>query len=451
MSVQRVFIANRGEIAVRIVRACHELGLEAIAAYSEADKGGLSVKMADGAECVGGSRSLTSYLAIENIIKAAKDAGCDALHPGYGFLAESPVLARRCAESNITFIGPQAHVVERMGNKLEAREAVSKWGVPVAPGSSEVRDWEEARQIGDTIGYPIMVKAAAGGGGRGIKVIRGKLEVEESFKTASAEALAAFGDGALFVEKYIEDGRHIEVQILGDAKGNVVHLGERDCSLQRRYQKVAEEATGSAISQSVRELIRESAVKISKNIGYQNAGTVEFMVDQKTGKFYFLEMNTRIQVEHPVTEMVTGVDLVQAQIKIAGGSPIPFHQEEVRFVGHAIEVRITAENAANSFRPSPGIIAKWRPAGGYGVRVDTYGYQGALVPPYYDSLIAKLIVHAPSRVHAIMKMQRALSDFEVEGIDTTIPFLRRLVSELDFVQGNYNTRWLELNLDTLTR
>ncbi|MGA0316034.1 MAG: acetyl-CoA carboxylase biotin carboxylase subunit, partial [Alphaproteobacteria bacterium] len=289
------------------------------------------------------------------------------------------------------------------------------------------------------------------GGGRGIKVIRGKLEVEESFKTASAEALAAFGDGALFVEKYIEDGRHIEVQILGDAQGNVVHLGERDCSLQRRYQKVAEEAPGLAISQSVRELIRESAVKISKKIGYQNAGTVEFMVDQKTGKFYFLEMNTRIQVEHPVTEMVTGIDLVQAQIKIAGGSSIPFPQEKVQFVGHAIEVRITAENAANSFRPSPGIIAKWRPADGDGVRVDTYGYQGALVPPYYDSLIAKLIVHAPSRVHAIMKMQRALSDFEVEGIDTTIPFLKRLVSELDFVQGNYNTRWLELNLDTLIR
>jgi len=450
MAIKRVLVANRGEIAARVVRACHALGREAIAAHSEADANGFSVQLADGAAHIGGARPNESYLIPEKLIEAARETGCDALHPGYGFLAESPVLAQQCADAGIAFIGPDAESIRRMGNKLEARAAAGDWGVPVAPGSLQVHDWREAKEIGDEIGYPLMVKAAAGGGGRGIKIIRNEGEIEAAVTTAAAEAMAAFGDDALFVERYIEDARHIEVQILGDSHGNVVHVGERDCSLQRRYQKAVEEAPAAMIPVAMRDAIRESAVTIAQKIGYRNAGTVEFIADQSSGQFFFLEMNTRIQVEHPVSEMITGIDLVEAQIKIADGDPLPFAQSDIEFSGHAIEVRVTAENAAAGFQPSPGEITRWVPPEGDGVRLDTHCHEGAVVTPFYDSLLAKLIVHAPTRMRAVAKLQQALDDFEVEGVTTTIPFLRRLSAELDYVRGEFNTRWLEQNLDDLT-
>lgn len=450
MTIKRVLVANRGEIAVRIVRACHALGREAIAAHSEADSGSLAAQLADGVVCIGPPRPGDSYLRADALIDAARETGCDALHPGYGFLAESPDLARLCDEAGIIFIGPEAETIRQMGNKLEARAAAGDWGVPVAPGSLQVNHWQDAAKIGAEIGYPLMVKAAAGGGGRGIKIIRQESELEDAINTAAAEAKAAFGDDALFVERYIEDARHIEVQILGDSHGNLVHLGERDCSLQRRYQKVVEEAPAAMIPEELRDDIRAAAVTIAEKVGYRNAGTVEFIVDQQSDQFFFLEMNTRIQVEHPVSEMITGIDLMAAQIQVADGEALPFTQSDISYDGHAIECRITAEAPDQGFQPRPGTITRWNPPAGEGVRVDTHCHDGAVVSPFYDSLLAKLIVHAPTRLQAVAKMQAALAEFEVVGVDTTIPFLRRLTSELDYVRGKFNTKLLEQNLDDLT-
>lgn len=447
MSISRVLVANRGEIAVRIIRACQALGLESVAAVSEADRDSLPAKMADRAVCVGPARSANSYLKVDALLAAALGTGSDAIHPGYGFLSEAPGLAEACTKHGVTFIGPRAESIRQMGDKLQAREIVGAYGIPTVPGSRRVRDSLEATAFGEEIGFPVLLKAAAGGGGRGIKIVERCGDLRESFEAAAAEARAAFGDDAMYVERYIANARHIEVQILGDRFRNVVHLGERDCSLQRRYQKIVEEAPAFSVPDGLREKIREAAVTIAQEIRYENAGTVEFILDRDSGQFYFLEMNTRIQVEHPVTEMITGLDLVKEQIGIADGRPLSFSQSDVRFRGHAIECRINAESPSQGFRPCPGRIAEWRSPSGQGIRVDSHCYSGYFVPPYYDSLLAKLITHGANRQEAIERMGHALEDFRVTGVDTGIPFLRSLVRDPDYVEGKVNTRWLEQKLD----
>ncbi len=443
MSVSRVLVANRGEIAVRVIRACQALGIETVAVFSEADRHSMGPQIADRAVCIGPPRSADSYLRVGALIETALGTGCDALHPGYGFLAESPALAEACVENSIQFVGPRAESIRLMGNKLEAREAVKAYGVPLVPGSPRVRSAQEAASVAAEIGFPVLFKAAAGGGGRGIKIVHESDQLQSTFETAAAESLAAFGDDSLYMERFVGNGRHIEVQVLGDRFGNVVHLGERDCSVQRRYQKIIEEAPAHAVSEALREEIRETAATAARRIGYESAGTVEFMLDQDANKFYFLEMNTRIQVEHPVTEMITGVDLVQEQLRIASGNPLPFTQTDVRFFGHSIECRITAESALRNFQPSPGLLTEWAPPTGPGLRIDTHCYPGYVVPPFYDSMIAKLITRGASRAEAIQRMKDALMDFRVEGIETNIPFLAWLMDEQDYLEGRLNTRWLE--------
>jgi acetyl-CoA carboxylase biotin carboxylase subunit len=443
MSVSRVFVANRGEIALRVVNACRALGVETVAAFSEADKDSLPARAADRAVCIGPARAADSYLNIEKIIATAQTSNADALHPGYGFLAERPELAEACEKKGIKFIGPSAESIRQMGNKLQARALAKKFGVPVGAGSEKVRDVKEATKLAAQIGFPVLIKAAAGGGGRGMKVVSSSGELKRAFETAAAEARAAFGDPTLYLERYIANARHVEVQILGDRFGNVVHVGERDCSLQRRHQKVVEEAPAASLAPKVREEIQAAAVTIAKKSGYENAGTVEFILDQNTQRYYFLEMNTRIQVEHPVSEAISGMDLVQEQIRIAGGAKLSRSQSEIKLSGHAIECRINAESAAHGFRPSPGLITGWRPPEGNHVRLDSHCYPGYRVPPYYDSLLAKLIVRGNNRIEAVGKMQEALENFFVSGIDTTIPFLRFVTQRLDYVKGNVNTRWLE--------
>jgi acetyl-CoA carboxylase biotin carboxylase subunit len=450
MALSRVFIANRGEIAVRIVKACHAMGIDAIIGHSDADSDSMAVARADSAIRIGPPRPTDSYLDVEAVVAAAKESNCDALHPGYGFLAESPSLAEACTKAGIIFIGPDAATIRRMGNKLEARDAVSGWNIPVVPGSKIVRSATEATAIAETIGFPLMIKAAAGGGGRGIKVVTQDSELSPAIEAAAAEAMAAFGDNKLFIERYIPNARHIEVQILGDKDGNVVHLGERDCSIQRRYQKVVEEAPARTVSDKISGDIREAAVTIATQAGYCNAGTIEFIFDQDNDEFYFLEMNTRIQVEHPVTEMITGVDLVQEQLHIAAGEPLRMKQSDITFSGHAIECRITAEAPEENFRPCPGRISAWSPPDMEGVRIDSHCTTGTVITPFYDSLLAKLIVHGDSRFQAIARMQEALRRFNIDGIETSLPFLRRLASELDYLKGDINTRWLEDNLKHLT-
>jgi acetyl-CoA carboxylase biotin carboxylase subunit len=447
MSVTRVLVANRGEIAVRIIRACKSLGIETVAAVSEADRQSLPAKLADRAICIGPARSTESYLKPQTVVATALAAACDALHPGYGFLSEKAELAQACADSNITFIGPTAKNITDMGDKLAARRIAIDAGVPTTPGSEKFKSHREATQIAEAIGYPVLLKAAAGGGGRGIKLVRNSAEMGATFTTASAEARAAFGDDTIYIEKYIEDARHIEVQILGDQFGNVIHLGERDCSLQRRHQKIVEEAPAYAISQPVREKISQAAVMLAQSIGYRNAGTIEFIYDNATQNFYFLEMNTRIQVEHPVTEMITGVDLVAQQLLIARGQPVSIKQSDVRLLGHAIECRINAESPHHGFRPCPGTITRWHPPEGNGIRVDSHCYSGYYVPPYYDSLLAKLIVHAPDRAAAVERTKQALAAFHIEGIDTGIPFLQTVIDGAEYVSGKVNTRWLERKLE----
>jgi acetyl-CoA carboxylase biotin carboxylase subunit len=447
MSVSRVLIANRGEIAVRIIKACQSLGIETVAAVSEADRESLAAKLANRSVCIGPPRSTDSYLKTATLIAAAQATGCDALHPGYGFLSERAELAQACADNKLTFVGPSAENITVMGDKLQARQIASSSGVSTVPGSDHARTPEEAAQLAEKIGYPILLKASAGGGGRGIKLVSNAAEMEMTFKTAAAEAQAAFGNNTLYMERYVGDARHIEVQILGDHFGNVVHLGERDCSLQRRHQKIIEEAPAYALAAEVRAKICEAAATLARSIGYRNAGTIEFIYDNETQEFFFLEMNTRIQVEHPVTEMITGVDLVAQQLLIAGGQPLALKQSDITFTGHAIECRINAESPQHGFRPCPGRITNWQAPDGAGVRVDSHCYSGYFVPPYYDSLLAKLIVHGANRDEAINKTRQALASFHVAGIDTGIPFLQTVIDDQHYRSGHVNTRWLERKLE----
>jgi len=447
MSVRRVLIANRGEIAVRIIRACQSLAIETVAAVSEADRESMAARLANRAVCIGPARSIDSYLKVENLIAAAQGTGCDALHPGYGFLSERASLAQACAENDITFVGPSAENIMQMGDKLEARKIARSAGVPLVPGSDHAKNPDQAAQLAEEIGYPLLLKASAGGGGRGIKLVSNRDEIENTFRTAAAEARAAFGNDMLYMEKYVGNARHIEVQILGDSQGNVIHLGERDCSLQRRHQKIIEEAPAYAVPPEVRAKICNAAAVLARSIGYRSAGTIEFIYDNASAEFYFLEMNTRIQVEHPVTEMITGVDLVAQQLHIARGESLPFKQSDIRFAGHAIECRINAESPQHGFRPCPGHIADWQEPRGPGIRVDTHCFPGYFVPPYYDSLLAKLIVHADTRQDAENRTSQALDHFHVSGIDTLIPFLKTVIDDPEYRAGAVNTRWLEKKLE----
>jgi acetyl-CoA carboxylase biotin carboxylase subunit len=441
--MKRVLVANRGEIAVRVIRACQALGLESVAVYSEADRGALHTRLADRAVCIGPAPASGSYLNVTAILATALGTGCDAIHPGYGFLAENAAFAEACAERGLRFVGPTPEAIRLMGDKLQARETMAKLGVPIIPGSDgPLRSPAEAGIAAEGIGYPLLLKAAAGGGGRGMRVIRSASELAEGFVAAQAEARAAFGDGTLYAERFLENVRHVEVQIVADGQGACIHLGERDCSVQRRYQKLLEEAPSPVLSPARRAEMTEAAVAVARHIDYRNAGTVEFVLDQ-TDRFYFLEMNTRIQVEHPVTEMLTGLDLVAEQLRIAAGEPLGFSQSEIRFKGHAIECRINAEAPEADFRPSPGVIAEWRPPRGEAIRVDTHCYPGCAVPPFYDSLVAKVIVAGEDRGQAVQKMKRALREFVVSGIDTTIPFHLRLLEDPRFGRCEVNTRWVE--------
>lgn len=449
MAVNRLLVANRGEIAVRIIKACQSLGIESVAAVSEIDRDSMPARLADRSVCIGPARSAESYLKVDALVATALGTGCDALHPGYGFLAEKFELAEACAKHGITFVGPRADSIRQMGNKLLARAAVREFGVPLVPGSDNVRNFADAGKVAAEIRYPVLLKAAAGGGGKGIKIVREDGELQTAFETAAAEARAAFGDPTLYIERYIPNARHIEVQVIGDRFGNVVHVGERDCSLQRRYQKVVEEAPAACIPEELRERIREAGHRVAKEIKYENAGTVEFIYDEDQQDFFFLEMNTRIQVEHPVTEMVTGLDLVREQIRVAGGERLSFTQQDVRFSGHAIECRITAEAPWQGFRPCPGVLSEWNPPQGPGIRVDTQCFPGYCVPPFYDSLLAKLIVHGDDRKQAVARMKQALAGFAASGIDTTIPFLLAVMEEPDYVSGKVTTGWLEGRLDKL--
>lgn len=441
--ISRVLIANRSEIAVRIIRACRDLGIESVVAVSEADRDSLAARLADRAVCIGPARSSESYLRVGTIITAAVGTGADAIHPGYGFLAEQSDLPEACTEHGIIFIGPTAENIRQMGDKLQARKMAADLGIPVIPGSELVTDFEKALEVAEKVGYPMLLKAAAGGGGKGMKIVRRSKDMKAVFDEASAEAKAAFGDHRIYMEHFIPNARHIEIQILGDHHGHIVHLFERDCSLQRRYQKMVEEAPSPVVTAELREEISKAAQTITRHIRYQNAGTVEFIWDQDKRRFYFLEMNTRIQVEHPVTEMITGVDLVKEQIRIAAGEPLSFSQEELTLSGHAIECRINAESAETGFRPCPGKITQWIPPEGQGIRLDSHCYIGYTVPPFYDSLLGKLITWGKDRHQAIERMKAALSKFVVSGIDTTIPFYQRILKHPDYQNGKVHTRWVE--------
>jgi acetyl-CoA carboxylase biotin carboxylase subunit len=441
--ISRLLVANRGEIAVRIIRACRDLGVESVAAVSEADKDSMAAKLADRVICIGPARSAESYLRADTLLCAARGTGCNAIHPGYGFLAEQPDLAELCLQHGLTFIGPPPEVLRQMGNKLLARETVRRYSVPVIPGSGKVREVREAYEVAEEMGYPILIKAAAGGGGKGIKLVTGPEELKVTFETAAAEARMAFGDESLYFERFFSRARHIEVQIAADRLGNVIHGGERDCSMQRRYQKMIEEAPAPSLSDKQREEIRQAGVTIAREIKYESLGTVEFIYDQNTGRFYFLEMNTRIQVEHPVSEMISGIDLVKEQIRIAGDEPLRWSQSEVQLIGHAIECRINAETPELGFQPCPGRIEQWVEPQGTGIRVDTHCYSGYFISPYYDSLMAKLIVSGTDRSQAMERMRSALERFIVTGVDTTIPFLRKIFDQPEYIQGQIHTRWIE--------
>ena len=440
--INKVLIANRGEIAVRIIRACRELGMRTVAVFSEADRSALHAEIADEAVCIGPAQSKDSYLNISAMLAACELTGAQAIHPGFGFLSENAAFAHMCKRCNVTFIGPDAESISLMGDKAQARETMKKAGVPVIPGSDGlVGSMEEARHIAGEIGYPVMVKATAGGGGRGIRLVRTPDELEDAVTQARSEAGACFGNDGVYIEKFIENPHHIEFQILADNYGNTVYLGERDCSLQRRNQKVLEEAPSSYISDAQRRKMGLTAVKAAKACGYKNAGTVEFLVDRDKN-YYFMEMNTRIQVEHPITELVTGVDLVKQQILIACGEKLPFSQDDIKINGHAIECRINAENPKCGFRPSPGCIKALHMPGGPGIRIDSAVYQGYVIPPYYDSMIAKLIAFAPTRDEAIRKMRWALAEFLIEGVDTNIDYQLMILKDSDFCAANYDVGFL---------
>lgn len=440
----KVLIANRGEIAVRIIRACRELGIQTVAVYSEADKDALHTQLADESICIGPAKASDSYLNVQHVLSAAVVTNAEAIHPGFGFLSENSQFAAMCEECNITFIGPSAKTIDAMGNKINARHLMQEAKVPVIPGSEGViNSVEEALEIADSIGYPVMLKAAAGGGGKGIRKVLTKEDLPQHFTSAQQEAKAAFGNDDMYIEKIIYPARHIEVQILGDNYGHVVHLGERDCSLQRNNQKVLEESPSVVMSEEKRQLIGETAVRAAKAVNYQNAGTIEFLMN-KAGEFYFMEMNTRIQVEHPVTEMVSGIDLVKAQLKIAAGEELTMSQEDIVLTGHAIECRINAENPAFNFAPSPGKINNLLlPSGGMGLRVDSAMYSGYTIPPYYDSMIAKVIVHGEDRFDALMKMQRALTEIVTEGVTTNAEFQLDLIAHDQVIAGDYDTSFLQ--------
>ncbi|CFX49371.1 Acetyl-CoA carboxylase, biotin carboxylase [Syntrophomonas zehnderi OL-4] len=439
----KVLIANRGEIAVRIIRACRELNIATVAVYSKPDKPGLHVLMADEAVCIGDAPANHSYLNISNIIAAAKNTGAEAIHPGYGFLAENAYFAELCTTNNIKFIGPKSQVINLMGDKVKARELVTAVGVPLVPGSAgAVQSLAEAIKIADDIGYPVMIKASAGGGGKGMRLAHSKAALKEALDMAKLEAQAAFGNDEVYIEKYIEEPRHVEIQILGDEYGNIIHLGERDCSLQRRNQKLLEESPSTLVDEELRERMGAAAIKAAAAANYYNAGTIEFLVD-KDKNFYFIEMNTRVQVEHPVTEMVTGIDIVKEQIKIAAGERLNIKQEDVRLNGWAMECRINAEDPDHDFRPSPVMIGEYLPPGGPGVRVDSGVYSGYTITPYYDSMIAKVIVWGRDRNEAIVRMKRALLEFKATGAITTVPFHLKVLDNAFFQKGEVYTNFIQ--------
>lgn len=441
--IRKVLIANRGEIAVRIIRACREMGIESVAVYSEADRESLHTQLADEAVCIGPPSSAESYLSMERILSAAITSGADAIHPGFGFLSENSRFAELCEQCGLIFIGPKAEVIQKMGHKSQARNTMIEVGVPVIPGSKEpIFHANAGAKIAQTIGYPVIIKAALGGGGKGMRVCNTPDEFEQNFRMAQKEAQMAFGDGTMYLEHFVRHPRHIEFQILADEYGNVIHLGERDCSIQRNHQKLIEESPCAAISPKLRKAMGKAAVKAAKTVGYTNAGTVEFLLE-KTGKFYFMEMNTRIQVEHPVTEWVTGIDLIKEQIRISSGQPLQLKQEDVRLSGHAIECRINAEDPSHNFRPSPGVIKELHFPGGNGVRIDSAIYNGYQIPAFYDSMLAKLIVHADTREEAVLKMRSALGEVIVEGIQTNINYLYDILGHSDYCSGEFDIEFIE--------
>lgn len=441
--LKKILIANRGEIAVRIIRACREMGIKTVAVYSEADKTALHTKLADEAVCIGSAPSNKSYLNIKAIIETACLTGCDSIHPGFGFLSENSHFAKICDEIGIKFIGPSYKLIDLLGNKSKAKETMKKAGVPVVPGSDGlINSKEESKKLAQKIGYPVILKASAGGGGKGIRIAYNEQELEHEYDIVKQEALISFGDSSLYIEKYIENPRHVEIQILADEHKNAVHLGERDCSVQRRNQKVLEESPSAAINEEIRKKMGEIAVKAVKEIGYTNAGTIEFLVD-KNKEFYFMEMNTRVQVEHPVTEFVTGIDIIKEQIKIASGEKLEFTQEDIKFTGHSLEARVNAENPAKNFMPCPGKILGINLPGGNGIRIDTAIYAGYTVPQNYDSMLAKVIVHGKDRNESIAKMKSALSEFVIDGIETNIDFLLSILENEDFKNNNYDTSFIK--------
>ncbi len=441
--MNKILIANRGEIAVRIIRACKEMNIKTVAVYSEADRDALHTRLADEAICIGPANSSKSYLNFKNIIEAANITGADCIHPGFGFLSENSRFAQICEESNIKFIGPSYKVIELMGNKSNAKELMKSVGVPVVPGSEgTVKNVEDAIKIAEKIGYPVMLKAVAGGGGKGIRVVNSQNELITSYNLVKQEANISFNNDEIYMEKFIQNPRHVEIQILADEHGNVIHLGERDCSIQRRNQKILEETPSTAIDDKLRNKMGESAIKAAKASGYTSCGTIEFLVD-KDKNFYFMEMNTRIQVEHPITEMRTGIDIVKQQIKIAAGEELKIKQKNVEFRGHSIECRINAENPNKKFMPCPGTITGLNLPGGNGVRVDTAIYEGYTIPPNYDSMIAKIITHGDTRNEAISKMKRALEETVIEGVETNIDFLFEIITNPNFIRGNFDTSFIE--------
>lgn len=443
MAIKRLFVANRGEIALRVVRAAQALDIETVIGVSDADRDSAAARLADRALVLGPGPAAKSYLDALLVVQAAKASGCDALHPGYGFLSERAMFARLCEDHGIVFVGPEPDMIEALGDKLRAREMAAAAGVPLVPGSGEIGSAADARRIADRIGYPALLKASAGGGGRGMVIANDGAEVESGFARASAEALSAFNDGTLFMERFVPEARHVEVQLMGDGAGRVLHFGERDCSVQRRYQKLIEEAPCVAMPDGLRSQLHAAAVSLAASVNYRNAGTCEFLYDVARQEIYFIEVNARIQVEHPVSEMITGVDLVQEQLRVAGGQGLSLAQDDIAITGHAIECRINAEDASRGFVPVPGTISRWQPPEGEGIRLDSHMSEGATIPPFYDSMIGKLIVHAATRDQAIARLQDALGSFVVEGVPTTIGLHREIVAHPDFAANRIHTRWLE--------
>jgi acetyl-CoA carboxylase, biotin carboxylase subunit len=444
----KILIANRGEIALRIHRACHEMGIKTVAVHSTADSEAMHVRLADESVCIGPPPASDSYLNIPSIISAAEVSGADAIHPGYGFLAENARFAEILAEHKIAFIGPTPEHIRAMGDKIAAKEMAQKMGLPVVPGSGAIVSLDQAKGAAALIGYPVLIKAAAGGGGRGMKLVGEEAELEAAMRAAKTEAMAAFGSDAIYLEKYLAKPRHIEFQVIGDSHGNAIHLGERDCSLQRRHQKMLEEAPSPALNAGQRDQMGEKVAAVIRGLGYLGLGTVEFLYER--GEFYFIEMNTRLQVEHPVTEMITGIDLVREQIRVAAGLPLSYKQKDIEFHGHAIECRINAEDPL-TFAPSPGKVTQYHPPGGLDVRVDSALYDGYVIPPYYDSMIAKVIVHGLGRAECLMRLRRALEEYVIAGIKHTVPLHQLLIENPDFINGDYNIHWLEKFLKDLNR